>query len=684
MKNVSENELLSAYLDGELTATEQADVEQLLDESPEARRLLEELRALSSSLRSLPQYKLDEDLSEGVLRLAERRILAGDGRRGQDAPVSESAPPAKMAPAAGPAPRDHSRPAAWHRIVTPRNFIYAAATAAAAVLLFVLTNDGRQPEFDEIARVSDEETERKKSGDKTSDEDRPEGKELDGSGKELHRFKKELGKSMAARMPSRDDDEFSVPSETFAKKQDVKLAEEERRTGHDRLPKSSTGPLADRYKAKDKETPAMDEKDNLQALEEGVMRPSEGPSIRDFGPSKEQKNEGLKKTKTAPTRETRPETAMKIDSGGAPAGPVLGDPADESWEDNALVVPQRDGKAGKPDRPRPAQRPPAEPGALDLAGPEKTRGAGIGPAAVPPPAAPGAAPLIAPEVAAPEGMLVVQCQISPNVLASKEFERVLTNSGIVEQKRYQRQAEPSSRRKLSLGKRREEAERVSAEKAAAVAFGTGVKQLAHQLVYVEVEATPAQIHSALQQLRARPEFSIVKTAQIPTAKRPAGSRFAQNARLPEPSLPQAEPAKEGREGVIGRRRTRREEKVSGRADPARLGQQGALAGEDMPSRPGLLREGIANRPGILRGRKERLAAEARLAESIAEPAVGQGGAFGGRAIEPTSYRALFVLRVVAPPTEAIASEAAETARDVGGKQAKPASAAPPAPAAKSQ
>ena len=45
MNDVPDTELLSAYLDGELTADEQVRVEQILAASAEARQLLEELRA---------------------------------------------------------------------------------------------------------------------------------------------------------------------------------------------------------------------------------------------------------------------------------------------------------------------------------------------------------------------------------------------------------------------------------------------------------------------------------------------------------------------------------------------------------------------------------------------------------------------------------------------------------------
>ena len=78
MNDVPDTELFSAYLDGELTADEQVRVEQILAASPEARQLVEELRALGSTLQALPQQKLDEDLSARVLQVAERRMLLPD------------------------------------------------------------------------------------------------------------------------------------------------------------------------------------------------------------------------------------------------------------------------------------------------------------------------------------------------------------------------------------------------------------------------------------------------------------------------------------------------------------------------------------------------------------------------------------------------------------------------------
>jgi len=120
MMNVPENELFSAYLDGELTGADQAKVEQILATSPAARQLLDELRALSVSLQSLPRERLKEDLSERVLRQAERRML-GDGRARPAATDSE--------------PR--RRGGALGRVFRPRNFVWSAIAVSVALVLMV-------------------------------------------------------------------------------------------------------------------------------------------------------------------------------------------------------------------------------------------------------------------------------------------------------------------------------------------------------------------------------------------------------------------------------------------------------------------------------------------------------------------------------------------------------------------
>ncbi len=68
-----DEERLSAYLDGELSSDEQARVEQLLADEPAARQLLDELRAVSSTLQGLPRTHVPGDLAADVLREIELR-----------------------------------------------------------------------------------------------------------------------------------------------------------------------------------------------------------------------------------------------------------------------------------------------------------------------------------------------------------------------------------------------------------------------------------------------------------------------------------------------------------------------------------------------------------------------------------------------------------------------------------
>ncbi len=165
MKNVPENELFSAYLDGELTAEQEAQVERLLASSPAARQTLEELRALSNTLQSLPAYELDRDLAPDVLRMAERRML------GEPPPGSEAEP--DRPPPPGPADADASF---WktigRRALAPRTLFWPVTAMAVAVLLMVFGPQGlddRAPDH-EVAQAppaADEEApDRDDSGDR--------------------------------------------------------------------------------------------------------------------------------------------------------------------------------------------------------------------------------------------------------------------------------------------------------------------------------------------------------------------------------------------------------------------------------------------------------------------------------------------------------------------------------------
>src|SRR5688572_9575671 len=64
------DELLSAYLDGEVTAEERAAVEARLAASEADRRLLDELQALRGEFQSLPKAAVAEDFADRVVRAA--------------------------------------------------------------------------------------------------------------------------------------------------------------------------------------------------------------------------------------------------------------------------------------------------------------------------------------------------------------------------------------------------------------------------------------------------------------------------------------------------------------------------------------------------------------------------------------------------------------------------------------
>ena len=117
MNDSYREELLSAYLDNEVTDAERAQVEQWLAESVEFRQLHEELRAMRQELRSLPTHKLDRDLSADVLRRAEREVLSGHSTgNGQVTPRSTVAE-------------------WWSRPKSRRMWFWPALAAAAALLI---------------------------------------------------------------------------------------------------------------------------------------------------------------------------------------------------------------------------------------------------------------------------------------------------------------------------------------------------------------------------------------------------------------------------------------------------------------------------------------------------------------------------------------------------------------------
>src|SRR3569623_711388 len=78
MNPIPDDELISAYLDRELSESERARAEAILAEQPEARQLLEELRALRGGFEGLPSHRVDHTFLDRVMRSAEREMLAGE------------------------------------------------------------------------------------------------------------------------------------------------------------------------------------------------------------------------------------------------------------------------------------------------------------------------------------------------------------------------------------------------------------------------------------------------------------------------------------------------------------------------------------------------------------------------------------------------------------------------------
>lgn len=82
-------ELLSAYVDGELSVPQRRTVQRLLEHSPEAREYLRQLQVNANHLRNLPRRRLATDLSGSVLNtIRERGLRPGRLRLPRPVPVT--------------------------------------------------------------------------------------------------------------------------------------------------------------------------------------------------------------------------------------------------------------------------------------------------------------------------------------------------------------------------------------------------------------------------------------------------------------------------------------------------------------------------------------------------------------------------------------------------------------------
>ena len=143
-------ELISAYLDGELTSDEQLLVEEALRDDPQSRQLLEDLQSLHDRLQAIPRSEPSRDYTEQILRRAERAILTGTTEPGSSL-LSDESPAAPTVTL----PTDKTSPGNWKHVIW-------ASTALAATLLLVLLfrpdqpiskqlTDATQPQADQIA-----------------------------------------------------------------------------------------------------------------------------------------------------------------------------------------------------------------------------------------------------------------------------------------------------------------------------------------------------------------------------------------------------------------------------------------------------------------------------------------------------------------------------------------------------
>jgi len=127
------DELLSAYLDGELSPAERARVESQLAADPEAQQLLDELRALSGEVRELPRYSADSGFSQRVVQAA---LAAKAEQNGAAPPASQVSLPSSQSSS------DKTRRGARLPAVLAG---VAAVAAAVAIMVWANNRPGQLP-----------------------------------------------------------------------------------------------------------------------------------------------------------------------------------------------------------------------------------------------------------------------------------------------------------------------------------------------------------------------------------------------------------------------------------------------------------------------------------------------------------------------------------------------------------
>src|SRR5215216_6789547 len=136
------DELLSAYLDGELSADERAAVEARLATDPAAQQLLHELRSVSQSVQALPTEPLGRGLSEEIMRRSRDAMPERVVRGSPDAaPAPDRRSPSTL-DSPGPTTLRSGHPIPKIRIFHSRRAWIWASMALAAGLLLMIVQSG--------------------------------------------------------------------------------------------------------------------------------------------------------------------------------------------------------------------------------------------------------------------------------------------------------------------------------------------------------------------------------------------------------------------------------------------------------------------------------------------------------------------------------------------------------------
>ena len=143
--NKIQDEMISAYLDGELTAGERAQVAQWIENDPRARNVYQELQQLRESLQILPSVKFEKNLTQTILEQIDTpgaAAMMGPPPEMEYAEASRvapymPAPSAKISRETDGASADGGTPSRADR---RRIYLWPAVAVAAAILLMVFSS----------------------------------------------------------------------------------------------------------------------------------------------------------------------------------------------------------------------------------------------------------------------------------------------------------------------------------------------------------------------------------------------------------------------------------------------------------------------------------------------------------------------------------------------------------------